>query len=357
MINVTDSLFLDASERGVPLGGTFELTPLCNFNCKMCYIRMSAEQMKKQGRMKSVEEWLNLARRAKEAGMLFLLLTGGEPLLYPGFRELYGELKKMGFFVSINSNGALLSGENLELLVKNPPYRINITLYGGSDETYRELCGCENGFSLVTEAVKKLKAAGVYVKLNGSITPFNCKDIDFCFDFARTVEAPLQLGTYMFPPVRREDKKTGRFGAAAAGKYQAIIDKKRYSPEELENKRELIDGCLNNGSSAELPAGFRCRAGRSTFWVNWKGEMTPCGMTELFAENPFELPFDECWARIKESLKNQPALSECVNCEKRDLCKVCPVMAYSETGDLNKKPEYICRMTDEWAREMMSPGE
>ena len=31
-------LFARAGAQGVPLSGTFELTPRCNFSCRMCYI-------------------------------------------------------------------------------------------------------------------------------------------------------------------------------------------------------------------------------------------------------------------------------------------------------------------------------
>ena len=29
-----------------PISGTFELSPLCNMDCKMCYIKMSKESKK-----------------------------------------------------------------------------------------------------------------------------------------------------------------------------------------------------------------------------------------------------------------------------------------------------------------------
>ena len=38
-------LSLKAREKGVPVSGTFELTPLCNFNCKMCYVHLQTEQL------------------------------------------------------------------------------------------------------------------------------------------------------------------------------------------------------------------------------------------------------------------------------------------------------------------------
>ena len=51
----------------------------------------------------SQSKFMQLAKDAKEQGMLFLLLTGGEPFLYPEFKELYQELSAMGFVISINS--------------------------------------------------------------------------------------------------------------------------------------------------------------------------------------------------------------------------------------------------------------
>lgn len=43
-----------------------------------------------------------------KAGTLFLLLTGGEPLLFPDFKTLYLELRNMGMILTINTNGTLL---------------------------------------------------------------------------------------------------------------------------------------------------------------------------------------------------------------------------------------------------------
>ena len=63
MFDAASMMFRDAAEKGIPLGGTFELTPLCNMNCRMCYIRMSREEMEKFGRMKAADEWLALANQ------------------------------------------------------------------------------------------------------------------------------------------------------------------------------------------------------------------------------------------------------------------------------------------------------
>ena len=133
---LVEHLHRRADVRGIPLSGTFELTPMCSMSCKMCYVRMTAEEGRASGkRLRTVEEWLSLARVMKEQGTLLLLLTGGEPLTYPGFRELYRELRKMGFVISINSNATLIDEETVRWFAEDPPQRINITLYGASDKT------------------------------------------------------------------------------------------------------------------------------------------------------------------------------------------------------------------------------
>ena len=63
-----DFVRIQARERGIPAFGTFELTPLCNFDCRMCYVRLSPERMRELGRLRTAEEWLHIARQAREAG-------------------------------------------------------------------------------------------------------------------------------------------------------------------------------------------------------------------------------------------------------------------------------------------------
>ena len=158
---------------GLPVTGTFELTPRCNFNCNMCYVHQTEAQAAQGGRRElTTAEWLAIAEEARKAGMVFLLLTGGEPLLRPDFPELLHALKNMGFLVSVNSNGSLLRGELLEAVKQDPPLRFNITLYGGSNATYERLCG-RAMFQEVVDNLRALKDAGIPVRLNVSVTPDN----------------------------------------------------------------------------------------------------------------------------------------------------------------------------------------
>ena len=91
-----ERMLLDQAKRTrTPANGSIELLPLCNMNCDMCYVRLSREEMERQGRLRTADEWLEIGRQMQEAGVLFLLLTGGEPFLFPEFRKLYLGLRKM----------------------------------------------------------------------------------------------------------------------------------------------------------------------------------------------------------------------------------------------------------------------
>ena len=93
----------------------------------MCYVKMTKQQQENISRLRTNEEWLNLAKQARDEGMLFLLLTGGEPFLVENFKDLYIELHKMGFCISINTNGTMIDESVVEWLKRYPPMRINMT--------------------------------------------------------------------------------------------------------------------------------------------------------------------------------------------------------------------------------------
>mgnify|MGYP000338046879 CR=1 FL=1 len=102
------SLLQKARQKHIPVTGALELLPLCNMNCDMCYVRLSRSEMERQGRLRTVEEWVRLAEQMQKAGTVFLLLTGGEPLLFPDFKTLYRRLRNLGMILTINTNGTLL---------------------------------------------------------------------------------------------------------------------------------------------------------------------------------------------------------------------------------------------------------
>lgn len=353
-MQVSDYLYKKASQRKIPLGGTFELSPVCNFACKMCYVRRTPEQIRREGKeLIPWQKWLELAKQCREAGMLHLLLTGGEPFIYPGFRELYTQLHRMGIVININSNGTMIDEETVAWLKTMAPARINITLYGTSAETYQRICGNGSGYERAMKAIRMLKEAGIPVVINASMIPENADDLEQIIAVGKELGINTRVSTYMFPPVRRErEDADSRFTPEQSTDMFLRKLRASFPPEEYRQwlEKRICSICEaqqddeNWGSAEEF---MRCRAGRSSFWVNWDGSMTACGMLEFpLTVYPFRENFRECWQNLTERVRSTPVLAGCAGCEKRELCNPCVAMIHAETGTTDEKADYMCRMAE-----------
>lgn len=367
---LTDYLYTKASRMLLPLNGTFELSPVCNFSCRMCYVRKTAQEVRESPRrILTLEDWRRIAREAREAGMLFLLLTGGEPLLWPDFWTLYDELIDMGFLVSINTNGSLIDAEAIAHFRRKPPRQINITLYGASDETYKRLCGICNVFSRVDGAIRGLLEAGIPVKVNCSLTPENAADMDWIVDYAKERKTLLALVTYMFPPVRRDPMMTGvneRFTPEQSSDYLMRYLLRQRGAEWYDYYlHAILDGCveppgLDEGCLDPVDGKIRCRAGKSSFWITWDGWMTPCGMMPEPKVDVLAAPFADGWKTLAEAAGALRLSGVCDKCPNKNVCHPCAAISYAETGASSGIPTYMClatRRMQEIARETLYPDE
>lgn len=346
---VTEYLYGRASRTGVPLSGTFELTPVCNMNCNMCYIRMSKQEQEAVRPLHTAQEWIALAQKAKDAGMLYLLLTGGEPFMHPEFPHIMEQLHRMGFVISINTNGTMIDEQVVQWLKETPPVRMNITLYGACDETYKRLCGNPNGFTQVNRAIMLLRQAGIEVKINCSITPYNKEDIPKIVEYARHNSLQIQPAAYMFPPLRKDASMVGknnRLSPEEAAYYTVYADYLLYGKEHFLNqisKMSFPSECEE--SCVEMGEGVRCRAGKCSFWITWDGKMLPCGMfSTSHAKNVFEDDFQEIWELVKQETAQIRLPVQCAGCSIKDQCHACAAMVYTESGCFEKVPRYRCEM-------------
>lgn len=330
------------AKLGLPISGTFELTSRCNFRCRMCYVH------DQQNSDMSAAEWIAIGQEAVKKGMVFLLLTGGEPFLRPDFPEIYESLYRSGLMISINTNASLIDDEMYNFLLRHPPSRLNITLYGCSDETYCRLCGVP-AYEQVKHNILRLKHAGFNVKLNASITPYNAEDIEKIYAFGEEHQMPVQATTYMYPPVRTNDGCYGcapaRFTAEDAAAYMLKCREQYMTPEQLRNS-SAASASEDTDCAAEEGEHMRCRAGRTAFWVTWDGRMLPCGMFPCDGYRISDLGFDGAWEAVRAYTNTIRMPRECVGCPSRKQCSVCAASVIAETGDASVRPDYICRMTE-----------
>ena len=344
-------LHAKGSALGLPIAGNFELTARCNFNCPMCYVHMTPEQLRNDPRRELTgSHWLDIARQARDQGMVFALLTGGEPLVREDFFEIYEGMKKLGLLISINTNGSLLSGEILDRFLADPPARFNISLYGGSNKTYSRMCG-NPAYDRVVSAIGALRSAGADVSLNLSITPGNRGDLEQIYRKAVELDVNVKAASYMYPSVRVNGGKSGcchRLSPEEAAEAAVQWDLLRFDEETFaqraENMVRLVctepEGCSN-----EQGEGIGCRAGSTAFWLTWDGKMRPCGMMTGPETEPLVSGFEAAWKALREKTARIRLPDRCGSCGHRSVCGVCAAVCQSETGSFESVPEYVCEKT------------
>lgn len=307
-------------KKAVPYHGMFELTPLCNLNCKMCYVHLLPEQMGERSLLPT-EVWIKLIDQAVEAGMMNAALTGGECLTYPGFDEVYLHLRALGIRTAILTNGVLLDEERLRFFRQYPPALIQITLYGSSEEEYEKVCGARR-FETVLANIGHAKEAKLPLYI--AITPnrFLPDDGEALLRLVASLDIPYNINSCLFTP----QPGTGRENDSADMELEAYI--------RLYALRAQLNGAsLTSVDPAALPepagrsekqvTGLRCGAGMNAFAIQWDGTMIPCSSLFHMREYPLQNGFEAAWKSLHEAAFRFPIPAECEACRYNSVCPAC----------------------------------
>ena len=340
--NVTRYIGMKAREKGIPVSAQFELTPLCNFSCKMCYVHLDADQLKGQ-KVLATDTWKDLMHQAWEAGMITATLTGGECLAYPGFDELFLYLHSLGCQVAVLTNGFLLDDRRIQFFKEHMPYRIQVTLYGWNEDVYERVTG-QRAFTKVTENIHKAIEAGLPISINVTPNNFLGEDVFETIRVAKSMGQSVTVNSCIFAP-RDETGRSGQQDDPETDMYIRIyrlldeidgrktleIDRGKLPPEGGKNPDELKRGLL-------------CGGGRSGFIINWKGMMVPCNRMEMLHADPLKEGVKEAWKKVNQAANNWPVYSGCIGCVYADVCNICAgnQIRFAEPGE---KPEQLCEQT------------
>ena len=321
----------------------------------MCYVHNSSEDRENINKLLPASFWIDVARQAVDAGMIVLSITGGETLLYPEIDILLEELSHMGILISFNTNGTLIDERQVSRLAKYSLAKINLTLYGGCDETYNKVTGLSDGFSKISKAIELLLDANQNVYLNGVLTKENQKDLPKMIQYAESKGLVLHETSYMFPKRERcigydpnEVRLSPTDAARARSQYSCLMNGEKQYRESaaIAVYRDHIMSRLTD-SIIHVPS---CRAGKHAFAVDWRGSMQPCVLLSAIQEDLRKQSFLDAWEKCSRRMSNISFPKKCLTCSHQNFCPICAAAVYLETGTHDIPPEYLCRYCDEMLR-------
>ena len=147
----------------IPVSVTLELTRRCPLSCRHCYL---PETRGRSGpaRELSTAQWEKILRQLAEAGGLYLVFTGGEPLLRPDLARLCRRAKELKFDVRVFSTGLGLKREKALELKEAGVSGFEISFYGKS-VLHDAVTGRKGSFRSSLAAARLLKSSGLAVKI------------------------------------------------------------------------------------------------------------------------------------------------------------------------------------------------
>lgn len=317
----------NARENDTPISGCFELTPLCNLDCKMCYVHLSDPTVKE--RMLDGDRWIDLMGQAIENGMMIALLTGGEAMTHPDFKQIYMYLIEQGISVRVKTNGILLNREKIDLFTEYPPYVIDVSLYGCDGESYTAVTG-HDVFETVTTNVRAAIAAGLHVQLKITPSAYMLPWVDQIMEYAKTFDAEdVSVNAMLMEANPDTDRRMEDFGLSLEENARIHRRQRELFPRtprsQTEEEAEFM-GSVPEDEPHILPSGLYCNGGRTNFAVNWDGTMGPCLSfpRDVICADVNTIGFEKAWREVNRGVKGYSVPEACHTCTHNTKCHYCP---------------------------------
>lgn len=150
---------------------SYELNLGCNYDCEHCYLGL------KRFEGLSWPEREKLLYAMRDAGVMWLQLTGGEPLVDRLFCEVYSLAYELGMMLDVLTNGSRLADRRiLGLLTRCPPHRVTVSVYGATEETYDRLTRRPGSFRKFDKGLRAAVEARVPLDLTLIVTKTNAHE-------------------------------------------------------------------------------------------------------------------------------------------------------------------------------------
>ncbi len=336
---VADELLRQLSGRRFPLSGTLEITERCNLACLMCYINQPAGSGEAAAREMTLAQITQVVDQLADAGCLFLLLTGGEPLLRPDFCDIYRHVKQQGMLVSLYTNGTLLTPQIADFLGEWRPSNLEITLYGATQATYERVTRAPGSFARCLRGIELALDRGLRLNLKSVLVRANRHEVEAMRALAAQYGVPYRFDAVLFP----------RLGGNGASPDQRLSPVEIVALDQEYPERQAELQRLSRDFAGTVVYGehvYTCLGGLRSFHIDSAGRLSLCMMARRPA---YDLRggagFQEGWeflggVRRKERTRDTP----CRTCTAGVLCMQCPGWSQLVHGDDETPVDYVCQI-------------
>ncbi|SHJ30449.1 radical SAM/SPASM domain-containing protein [Lutispora thermophila] len=150
------------------------VTTACNFRCRHCYIN---EQNLSNTTGLDVEKWKYAIDTLCEQGLISLVVTGGEPLVYKDLLELLDYANEKGLKIQILTNGYLIDEKFIDRIKCYRNLIVQVSLDGSNSMTNNIQRSKNDAFNRTIENIKLLRKNNIQVIVAMVLNRYNVGDI------------------------------------------------------------------------------------------------------------------------------------------------------------------------------------
>lgn len=322
-----------------PLDGSLELTFRCNLRCAHCYVNETPGRSDAEARELTAAEIRRITDEVVDRGCLWMLLTGGEPLLRPDLSDIYLHMKRRGLLVTLFTNGTAVTPRIADFLAEWPPLVVEVSIYGSTPDVYERVTGAPGSFRQCIRGIELLLDRKVRMRLKTMPTLLNYMDMDGM----RALAAGYGLGFEWDPLVScRVDGTPGP--AAVRLRPEQVVALERADPKRATAFRLEFGKTSRVDSRVDL---ITCGAYLHAFHIDPYGHLVPCMLLREPAYNlrtgSFREGWDEHFPKMRKRMRTK-AMS-CDACPLHSACDQCVGWARVETGDPEALVSFLCDVT------------
>jgi MoaA/NifB/PqqE/SkfB family radical SAM enzyme len=251
----------------------FQYDYTCNFRCEHCCItKLRRDKDKRSFNLDDVRE---LSRQADEMGLAHLVITGGEPLVFPDFDELVKAIDPRKFYITSDTNGWYLDLAKAKHLKSIGVDKIQLSLDSLSPQEHDDFRRKSGSHERAVRAIDAALEAGLSIILATVVTKQRVRSEEFIdfLEFARMKGVGVFV-TYAKPVGEWE------------GNFDVLVSKDDMDyMRELEKKYNVFTHLT---SSYGLDLG--CIAVKRMISITKYGDVMPCPYIHVSLGNFFAEP-------------------------------------------------------------------
>ncbi|MBU0482157.1 MAG: selenobiotic family peptide radical SAM maturase [Proteobacteria bacterium] len=313
----------------------WHLTQACDLHCRHCYDRSRRDTLDLEQGIAVLDDFREFCRNRHVDGQVSF--SGGNPLLYPYFKDLYRAAADRGLAIGILGNPA--KKEILEELIgiQHPAF-FQVSLEGLAE--HNDYIRGEGHFERIMAFLEILKELGIYSMVMLTLTRDNQEQVIplgemlkgrvDSFTFNRLAMVGEGASLYSCDPDGFRDFLARYQGAAMKNPVMRLKDN-LFNLLRMEEGKKPIGGCT----------GYGCGAAFNFITLLPDGEVHACRKLPSLVGNILEQSLGEIFDSEAAERYRQGSRS-CDGCRIRPVCGGCQAVGYGFGLDIGKDRDPYC---------------